>query len=479
MAWSQLTGSSFRKQSVAIFLIRAVPAIGTVLVIILLSRGISLQLYGAYQNFWVQLLTLNAIAMLGIPAIALTLNSNTLVALLKQAKWQPPLIWFAWLCLLSGVFAYLQYTDPVGISPLISFLFSIMYGLISLGEGLLLPLQRFKGLIITVIVYTAVFIALHIAFVQGIVDLEKLFFWLLILFTARAAVLLLMLFKGGSTVEDEQKSAALDVSRLKGSWLQLGIYDMGQILFRYADKFLVARFLPPQSLAIYFNGAQEIPLLAVFLGAIKSAALMQLAITEEESTERTLQIVNRSAAVLSSVVFPVFYFLLCFREELFGTILSAKYLPSANVFMAALFVLPLRSYNFTGILQSRHKGTIMNWGALLDAIIALALVYPLYQLFGLPGIAMAFVISTYIQSAFYIVKTAQLLNVSALALLPWQNWLTKAIVFALLFIGGHYVMRHFFTVQNVLLLGVMLWAITTIIALRLELQKKVQYGKAS
>jgi Na+-driven multidrug efflux pump len=143
-------------------------------------------------------------------------------------------------------------------------------------------------------------------------------------------------------------------------------------------------------------------------------------------------------------------------------------------------VLPLRAYNFTVVLQNKYKGGVINKGAVLDLVLACLLMYPLYLWLGLPGVALSFVISTYLQAAYYLFHTSNVLAVNWTQLLPLRNWAFKLIVFASLFIGIHYLLVSLFTTRIVLICGLLTAFIVTAISLLAEIRAtKRKYGNTA
>ena len=178
-------------------------------------------------------------------------------------------------------------------------------------------------------------------------------------------------------------------------------------------------------------------------------------------------------------MFPLFFFLFYFREELFHVLLTIKYADSIPIFPITVFIVPLRAYNFTSILQNRHRGRIINTGALLDIIVACTLMYPLYQWLGLVGIALSFVISSYVQGAYYLHHTARILNTKVYNIIPLANWSVKLIAFGLLFIIIHYLLDSLFSDAIVLFLGSLALAVILLVSLAIEFRaSKKQYGGA-
>ena len=112
----------------------------------------------------------------------------------------------------------------------------------------------------------------------------------------------------------------------------------------------------------------------------------------------------------------------------------------------------------------------MNIGAVGDMIIACALMYPLYQVLGLPGIALSFVISSYLQAVYYLWHSARELDTNISALLPLKNWIAKLILFSCAFIGFYYLVADSYSEEIVLALGCVLTGTAVCIAFFLELR---------
>jgi hypothetical protein len=146
------------------------------------------------------------------------------------------------------------------------------------------------------------------------------------------------------------------------------------------------------------------------------------------------------------------------------------------IFMVSILVLPVRAYSFTTVLQRMHKGAVINAGAIADLLVACGLMYPLYRWLGLPGVALSFVMSTWLQASFYLIYTARLLKVSAFRLLPGVNWLVKLIVFAVIFIIIRYGTHLYFNEKISLVLGALTMVIAISVSLWAEFKNQGKYG---
>lgn len=467
----ELRTNSFSGNALLIFLIRFFPSLANALVVIYFSRQLSIAEYGSYQNFWVQLTILNTIACLGFQAFIVTYTPAFIVGVLRRLKAKYYYGFGFWLTIISGVFAYMQYR-ATGMSFYVPFFFLVTYALSVIAESLLISFKDYKWLLGVNKVYTLLFLLLHMALVDGSLSMERLFLSLMVLGICRLLIFTALLRKHTRTYETEEQDAG-QLVKARSLWMHIGIYDVSQMLFRWVDKFIISLLFAEQLSAIYFNGSIDIPFLPLLLGAAASAALIQMAGQKEKNdTAYTISLMHHSSRLLSAIVFPAFFFLLFYRYELFTVLLSEKYIAAVPIFFVSIMALPLRAYSFTTVLQNRHKGAIINTGALADLVLACALMYPLYLLMGLPGVALSFVISSYLQAAYYLYHTAKVLEVNIVHLVPLGNWLLKLIVFSLLFIVFHYLCSLYFTAQIVLFSGMMLAAIVCAAALWFEYKAK-------
>lgn len=472
----QAKTDSLFSNSLFIFLIRFFPSLANVLVVIFFSRALPTADYGLYQSFWTHLFVLSAVACMGIQTFTLTYSPGTVKALLQRLHKAFYIGFALWLLLISLVFAWLQH-DSMTLGWFVPLAFSLVYALSVIGESFLIVFKQFRKLVWANFLYTAAFCLVHLSLLRQVIGWQELFVLLLTLGLLRLIIYLIILRKQMSAdVSTEQLDS---LSGFRTLWLHLGVYDVSQILFRWVDKFIVSFIVGQELFAIYMNGSIDIPFLPLLLGAVGGAGLMRLAQRNLDDTQLALQLVNMTGKMLSCIVFPLFFFFVCFRYELFAVVLSNKYLAAVPIFLMSVLAIPLRAYSFTTILQNRHKGTIINIGAIFDLLLACCLMYPLYMLIGLPGVALSFVVSSYLQAAYYLYHTARTLEVGILSLIPLGNWLLKLVVFAVVFIGVHYCFSLFFGQVVTLIFGVVVTALAAMISLSIEYKNTRPYGEST
>ncbi len=474
---SNSKSNSFVSNSFFIFLIRFFPSLANFLVLVGYSNFLPQRVYGDYQHFWIQLNVFYPLACFGIHIAIVAYSGEYLKNVLQKLSGKHYLLYGLWITLVAGIFALLQ-AHSLQISFAVPFLFLMAFSLTFIFESILIVFRCYKTLVAVNVLYSLAYCLVHWYVAKGEFSLALVFGSLLIITASRLVIYAALAINKINNVTRVQPSAERDeLGRIRSLWMHLGVYDVIQILSGWIDKFIISILLTSQLSAIYFNGSQNIPFLPLLLGAASSAALIKLAGSNKQNeTANIIQIMNQSGRVLSCIVFPIFLFLLFYRWELIITIFTEKYAPAVPVFFAALFILPLRAYSFSTALQRLHKGSIINIGAITEIVLGCLLMYPLYLLLGLPGVALSFVLSTWFQASFYLYHTAKLLNTSPWSLAPIKNWIIKLIVFASLFIGIHYIGVSFLSQKINLFLGTTVMVCTIGLSLYIELTNQRKHG---
>ncbi|MBC7553310.1 MAG: oligosaccharide flippase family protein [Taibaiella sp.] len=429
--------SAFYSNSFLIFIIRFFPSLANLLVISWYAKMLPQSVYGDYSHFWIQLSVFYPLICFGIHMLAITYPPALLSRLVNALLKRHFVLFGIWAVAIGSAFAALQWLKT-GIPFIIPFCFIICYAFTFILESFLIVYSSFKTLIVTNVIYSAAYWLVHLYVLKNSFSLVALFAYLLVVVIVRMLVYLFVAFRSHSSFPVAGNRETVEKLNIKTLWLHLALYDVVQNASVWIDKFIISLVLSSGMSAIYYNGAQNVPFLPLILSAAASAALMQMAGVQHQESENIRALMNKTGKVLSCIVFPVFFCLFFYRQEVIIGLFSVKYVAAVPVFMVSLLVLPVRAYSFTTVLQRMHKGAVITAGAIGEIVLALLLMYPLYRLAGLPGVALSFVISTYLQAAYYIVKTASLLHVPVWAILPLKNWLIKFTVTGIIIWIVHY-----------------------------------------
>lgn len=449
------------RHSATIFFIRFFPLAAMAVVGIAFSRQLPVALNGAYQQVWVYLAVFITIAAVGLPPLMLTHTANTANGWLKAVTHRQFGVYFLWVFLLASLLAAtLLYKKHF--AALVAPALFIVLLVILLQETYLIIQQKFRIAIAGSLFYALGFCLIHWLALRGAISLSTTL-WLV---TGLGGVRILLLsltsfrvYRSGIESADSPMSPVV-----KKQWLQLGIYDVSQVAFRYIDKFAISLLVGPALFSVYFIGTTDVPFMAMMLGAVGNSLLQQMAHGEKTHTSR-VSLMHTSGALLARIVFPIFFFLFFFRKEFIEFVFSEKYAAAVPLFAISIMALPLRAYNFTSLLQHLNKVRIINIGAVLDLCIACGLAVPLYLWIGLPGVAFAFMISTFLQAAFYVYHTSKAVQQPFWNLIPWKQWSALLLVYGGLGFGLQLIFQEHFGLRQSLFLGAACTAIIIFVSL--------------
>ncbi|SHJ69266.1 Membrane protein involved in the export of O-antigen and teichoic acid [Hymenobacter daecheongensis DSM 21074] len=443
------TSSTLLGNSAYIFLIRFFPTLASVVALVWLSRHLAPAHYGQYQSFWVQWQVLHVVACLGLPTLVLTYPAALVSGLVRGIRRRQAAGLGVWLLVSAGGLMALQLLSGALFAPWQAGAFLLLGVPVAVLEAYALLGRQLRPLALLNIAYAGLFGAVHALLVAQVLSSSGLMSWLLVGNALRLAALAQL---ARQHYRRTAAPAPVALHTVRSLWFHTALNEVVQVLFRWVDKFVLNFLLPAALFALYFNGTLDVPFLPLLLGAAGSALLLHFAQADLPDTER-LTTLKTAATLLGGLVFPVFFFLLFFRHELFAVVFAHRYDAAVPLFLISVLVLPLRAYNFTALLQHKGQGRTITRGAVLDLLLALVLMYPLYRLLGLVGVALAFVISTYCQAAYYLAHTARLLRVRWPELVPWRAWLGQLLGFGLGLLGLHAVLGRLFSPQAALLLA--------------------------
>ncbi len=424
-----------------------------------LTRHFSTTLYGIYGGLSSLLNFFTIIAGISIPVFTLVYPADKLVAFFRSFKAAHYWGYGVMLFFSAALFAALQYQDiPEWYLLLVFF---ILFTAANITDAFLIAFKQHRWLAFINLVYSFLFILIHLTILDLAMPFGKLLlYWMGILFI-KIIFSIFIFRKNFETpalpVQREHKAQMISL------WKHLYLADIIQVSFLWVDKFIIFFLASRETMAVYYNGTLQIPFIMTAFSAVSSAALQILSSRNDKSIQ--IQMVKNVGKILSSIMFPAFLFLMFFGKSFFIFFFSEKYALSVPVFICSVMILPLRAYNFSMLLQKNEKGKIITVGATGDLIIALLLMYPLYQLLGLPGLALSFVLSTLCQSVFYAYFTAKTLQVHMMNLFPWKNWIAKVVLFSVLCCAFYYLPDVVLSMPGFLVAGIIISLIALLIFL--------------
>lgn len=421
---AQQRNISFFGSAFYIFSGRFFNNVAVLVVMFFFTRHFSTTVYGIYSGLSSLLNFFTIIAGISLPLFTLVYPPERLLSFFRSFNRKHYLGYGLMMLCCALLFALLQYRDIPDWYLLT--LFFILFTAGNISDACLIALKHHPWLALINLVYALMFVGIHLSVLQLSMPFSTLIsYWILILLLKIGFSLLI--FRKGLTTSSALQQDFGNKQQMLSLWKHLYITDIIQVSFLWVDKFLIFFLASKDTMAIYYNGTLQLPFIMTVFSAVSNAAIQILANQQDKKIQ--VHMVKTVGKVLSSIMFPAFIYLMFFGEALFLFFFSEKYLPAVPVFICSVMILPLRAYNFSMLLQKNEKGRIITIGAVGDLIIALLLMYPLYHFFGLPGLALSFVISTLCQSAFYAYYTSKIMDVPMARLFPLKNWMVKTLLF--------------------------------------------------
>lgn len=402
------------------FLGRVMPMLVLFIITIIYSRKLSYADYGIFQSIWMYSNIVSVLICFGLPAVIFSTNLNFLFSFIKVH--QNRLRTFYLLLWIGGLSIFFLFAKNLNDSlKFLLVLFFIIQSIISIAETLLLKRNGERISFIFNFIYSLLFLGWHLYNLYTRYSLYSLIAGIVILSVFKLIAILLVPRKNEKYIE------SFADKRFGNHWVYLGMNDALGVISRWIDKIFLIYLLSAADFAIFFNGSIEIPLVGLLVGVTGNFLLIEIS-RNRQLTEKIITLFRQSFIRLSTLVFPLFFFLFFFGEEIFSIAFNNKYNASLPIFMISLFVLPLRINNYTVILQCFAEGKKIMYGSIMDIVIAALLMYFLYPVSGTAGVALAIVISTWCQALYYVWHSAKALNVSIFRILPLQKLAVKFIL---------------------------------------------------
>jgi O-antigen/teichoic acid export membrane protein len=414
------------KNTISLLISKLVPSILLTLINIIYSRYLSQNDYGVYQTLWSYINIFIIISTFGLPRYILTFGSLYKYTRIAAFK----IVAIVFLFTLIPIISYLLFFENIFStqSVLLFIVLLISQSFYLIQEANVLSQSSNKILIYSNVSYALLLFASHILVLYLGYTIDLCLMFIIGVSIIRNIIILYSLNKISHTVIH-----AIETLKEKAQLIWFGVNDTLQILTKWMDKLLLIVILTSSDYAVYFNGTYEIPLIGMGLSAFQTIIITQSA-KPESTDESNIQLFKSSSLFMSAILFPLFSLCFLFSNEIITLLFSSRYTESAGLFAISALLIPMRICNYTVLLQLKSKGKTILMGSIIDGAAAVVLMIILYPYFGLKGLALAVVLATYIQAAFYLVEIKKIYSTSFDKLIDFKKlFLRFAISISVLF----------------------------------------------
>ncbi len=406
-------------------------------VIILFSKILSLADYGKYQEVFMYINFFSTISLFGLPTILLLHSTDEIFHWIKANK-KTIFIFLLTIYMLSVGYILILLPHFILVEKLLLIGVLILQNVLFTVEAISLYNKKENKIFYANIFYSITYLILHLLSIKYFYSLHFILIGLIIITFLKIVFLVKNLFIQNKFTQHYDET-------IRKQWVCIGLNDVSGIAVKWIDKWVVLLILPITQFAVYFNGTYEVPIFMLILTAIGNVMLVNLSNDSAINTEKIKALFFKSTLIIAAIVFPCFFFLLFNCDAVFHFLFGNKYDASIHIFKVSLFILPIRIFNSTVVLQANKKNETILKGSLLDFIIALCLIFILYPLYHLQGLALAFVLSTYVQVMFYLYKTARLIHKKITYFIPIKQLLVLLATSTFIMVTSKYLLQHFST----------------------------------
>jgi O-antigen/teichoic acid export membrane protein len=423
-------------------------------IIFLFSRKLSLKDYGLYQLVWLYINIISVISLFGLPSLLLSVSVKNITDWVRANKKQF-LLWAGLLNLIPLTYIFFEATNYDVLTRLLLIFLIISQSISIIVETLAIKNEKEILVFTTNILFTIGYLFCHLLLLYINYSLHLLLTGLILFFWVK-----IFLQRSFST-RNLLHRAHLPAQQISKQWFYLGLNDVVGVLSKWLDKWVILFFVSVTQFAVYFNGAYEVPVFGLMLSAIGNVMLVDFSKNHTDIVAATKSLFNNSVALLSGIVFPSFCFLLFYHTPFFTLIFGTKYQEAIPVFLVSIFVLPVRITNFTALIQTYNRNDLIVKGAVLDILAALVLMLLLYPVLQMKGLALAFVIATYIQAVYYLWHTGKLLHKKISYFFPFKKLLITMLISFIVTGTGYFIFNSLLYPSN-LIAGIILCVLTVL-----------------
>ncbi|NOU38155.1 MAG: hypothetical protein HOO89_05535 [Ferruginibacter sp.] len=373
-----------------------------IVIAIVFSKKLSLNEYAAYQYLWMYVNVFSVLGLFGVSSLVLSSSLGEILQWAKKNKYY--IVSFVIIVNLIAILVILfgNYTLSL-LDKLLMFSLLLCQNFSLLLESICIKNKNLKKLFYVNLAYIVLYTAVHFYSIYTSYTLTILLIGI-VAATILKCIFLFSEFKINNKVIHEHNKS------IGNQWFYLGINDTIAVLVKWIDKWIVLAILPATQFAIYFNGTFEIPIFLLLLSVIGNISIVELSKTKEINVTDLKLIFEKSSILLASIIFPSFWFLIYYCNDIFMILFANKYAQSIPIFKVSLLILPLRIVYSTAVLQLQNKTNLIVRGAILDFLLTIIFILILYPIWQLKGLAFAFVAATFIQITYYLWCTSKLLQ---------------------------------------------------------------------
>ncbi len=409
-----------------------------IVVFMILSRTLSVEDYGTYQQVWLFYLLVLPVFMLGLPSSILYFIPSAQPEDRKTVVYQTVLL----LELVGLIFSIItffiapemavRYSNPSLVTYMRIFAF---YPLVSVPPKLLNLLMIANNEPGKSAIASAIYSILTIVFITtpSLLKLPLIYvFYGALLGGGVFFVGFLMYLNHYYRADTIHWNTKLLKEQVIYS-LPLGLSSILGTVSTQINRLVVTSSFTVEEFAIFTNGAFEVPFIGMITGSLMTVLIPEFVtrLKNNQDLNSVWELWNNSTLKTAILLFPIAVALFIFAPDFMVLMFSEKYIASTSIFQIYLLLMFVRVTQYGSLLQAMGRTNLILLTSVAGLIINLFLSIFSVSIFGLAGPAWANVITTYSWGIIYLVMIARMTKNSMNLIMPWKK-LGKILMIAIL-----------------------------------------------
>jgi O-antigen/teichoic acid export membrane protein len=201
----------------------------------------------------------------------------------------------------------------------------------------------------------------------------------------------------------------------------IGLATVLFLISRNLGNVVVAKWLGAAALAQMTIGTYGEPVILALRNSISAAMLPELVRRGVQSSEAPTQLWRRATVINCVLLFPAAVLMAWFARPLVLNVFGAKYLPAVAVLQVYALVMVVACFDFSTLLRAINQTKPLVASNLTSAIASGVALFFLLPVAGLVGVAVALVVSSFVEAAYNAWCVRRFYGVTLRKLVPWAR----------------------------------------------------------
>ena len=187
------------------------------------------------------------------------------------------------------------------------------------------------------------------------------------------------------------------------------------------SKLVISANLGVATLAIYAVASQNLPFVSIIRSSISDVIFPDVVEGIEDNPLEALNLWKRSVTLYIFFMAPIFVIFFYYAELVITTLFTMEYIEATPIFQVYLFLIVYHCFDMGVPIRGMNKNKLLLYGHIISLFINIILLYILFNLLGLIGPPIAFVVTEILLTIYFGHKVLGLYNIKLKEIFDWDE----------------------------------------------------------